>query len=60
MTSNQIKRLSDDDIDRMPMSEDVGLAMKANVAVIATLQSQIEVLEQRLQERVKPRPEYGC
>ena len=35
------------------------MAIKANVAVIATLQSQIEVLEKRLQERVKPRPQYG-
>jgi hypothetical protein len=34
------------------------LAIKANVAVIATLRSQIEVLEKRLQERVKPRPQY--
>jgi hypothetical protein len=34
------------------------LAIKANVAVIATLQSQIELLEKRLQERVKPRPGF--
>ena len=59
MTSNQVKRLSADDIDRMPLSEDVGLAMKANLAVIETLGAQIEVLEQRLRERVKPRPEYA-
>ncbi|MBR0832684.1 IS110 family transposase [Bradyrhizobium manausense] len=59
MTSNQIKRLTDDTIDSLPVAADVGLAIKANVAVIATLQSQIEVLEKRLQERVKPRPQYG-
>jgi transposase len=59
MTSNQIKRLSNDAIDKMPLTEDVGLAFKANIAVIATLQSQIVVLEKRLQERVKPRPQYG-
>lgn len=59
MTSNQIKRLTDDTIDSLPFAADVGLAIKANVAVIATLQSQIEVLEKRLQERVKPRPQYG-
>jgi transposase len=58
MTSNQIKRLTDDAIDQMPLAADVGLAIKTNVAVIATLQSQIEVLEKRLQERVKPRPQY--
>jgi transposase len=59
MTSNQIKRLTADAIDSMPLAADVGLAMKSNIAVIATLQSQIEVLEKRLQERVKPRPQYG-
>jgi transposase len=35
------------------------LAITANVAVIATLQSQIEVLEKRLQERVRPRTQYA-
>src|SRR4030088_3159559 len=59
MTSNQIKRLTNDAIDKMPLAVDVSLAIKTNVAVIATLQSQIEVLEKRLQERVKPRPQYG-
>ena len=43
----------------MPLAADVGLAIKANVAVIATLQSQIELLEKRLQECVKPQPQYG-
>ena len=59
MTSNQIKRLTVDAIDQLPLAADVGLAIKANVAVITTLQAQIDVLEKRLQERVKPRPEYG-
>lgn len=43
----------------MPLTADVSLAIKTNIAVIATLQSQIAVLEKRLQERVKPRPQYG-
>src|SRR5207247_9977129 len=59
MTSNQIKQLTADTIDSLPLAADVGLAIKANVAVIATLQSQIERLEKRLQERVKPRPQYA-
>ena len=63
MTSNQIKRLTADAIDKLPLAEDVaadvGLAIKTNVAVIATLQAQIEVVEKRLQERVKPRPQYA-
>jgi transposase len=59
MSSNQIKRLTNDAIDKMPLAADVGLAMKSNIAVIATLQSQIDILEKRLQQRVKPRPQYG-
>ena len=38
---------------------DVGLAIKTNMAVIATLLAQIEVLERRLQECVRPRAQYG-
>jgi transposase len=59
MTSNQIKRLSADDIDQMPIEADVRLAMNANLAVIGALDAQIEVLERRLRERAKPRPEYA-
>src|ERR1700739_400566 len=59
MTSNQIKRLTNDAIDSLPLATDVGLAIKAKVAVVATLQTQIELLEKRLQERVKPCPQYG-
>jgi transposase len=59
MTSNQIKRLTADAIDKMPLTADVRLAIKTNVAVIAVLQAQIDVLERRLQECVKPRQEYG-
>jgi transposase len=58
MSSNGIKRLTVDAIDKLPLSPDVGLAVKANVAVIATLAGQIAILEKRLAERVKPRPEY--
>jgi transposase len=58
MTSNQIKRLGAETVDQMPMSADVGLAMKANLAVIATLSDQIDIIERRLQQSVKPRQEY--
>jgi len=36
----------------------VALAVEANRAVSASLQQQIEVLEKRLKQRVKLRPEY--
>ena len=59
LSSNQIKRLDDERIDKMSLPADVSLAMKANIAVIETLREQIELIEKRLLERVKPRPQYG-
>src|SRR5271157_2188906 len=44
MTSNETKRLTAEAIDEMPLAADVGLAIKANVAVIAALQAQIALL----------------
>jgi hypothetical protein len=52
MSSNAIKRLSADEIDALGFTADVSLALKANLAVINSLQEQIAVLEKRLQERV--------
>ena len=59
ISSNQVKRLTADAVDQMRLPEDVALAIKANVAVIATLSAQIELLEKRLQEKVGARTEYG-
>ena len=59
MTSNQIKRLNAEGADQMPMPADVGLAMKANLAVISTLSEQIDIIEKRLLQCVKPRKEYA-
>jgi transposase len=59
MRSNEVKRLTCEAVDQMALPAEVALAIKANLAVIATLSAQIEVVEKRLRERVKPRPEYG-
>jgi transposase len=59
ISSNQVKRLSAEAIDQMPLPQDVALAIKANVAVIATLGAQIDLLEKRLQETIAERPEYA-
>lgn len=59
INSNQVKRLTAETIDQMPMPEEVALAIKANVAVITTLSAQINLLEKRLQEKVGARVEYG-
>jgi len=59
ITSNQIKRMTADDVDKIGFPEDVGLAIKSNLAVIVTLNAQIDLLEKRLQEKLGMRPEYA-
>ena len=59
MSRNQVKRLTTEGVDRMDLAEDVGLAIKANVAVIETLSVQIDLLEKRLQACLGVRPEYA-
>lgn len=59
LTSNQVKRLTTATIDELPLlSPETAMAVKANAAVIATLNEQIEVLEGWLLKQVKPRAEY--
>jgi transposase len=58
ISSNQVKRLTAEAVEHMSQPEEVGLAMKANLAVITTLSAQIELLEQRLLETVEERAEY--
>nr|WP_235007976.1 hypothetical protein [Caballeronia humi] len=43
----------------MHLPDDVTLATRANVAVITTLSSQIEVVEKRLHEKVALDPDYA-
>jgi len=59
ISSNQIKRLAEDGIDQLALPADVALAIKSNVAVIVTLNEQIERLERRLREDVGARPGYA-
>lgn len=54
-----IKRLAPADIGTLGLSADVALAVQANLAVIATLNLEIERIEARLLEGVKLRPEYA-
>jgi transposase len=58
ISSHQVKRLTAEAVEHMSQPEEVGLAMKANLAVITTRSAQIELLEQRLQETVEERAEY--
>lgn len=59
ITSNQVKRLTTELVDEMPLPQDVALAVKTNVAVITTLSAQIDLLENRLFSDMKERPDYA-
>lgn len=59
MRSNQVKPLTTEGVDRMDLAEDVALAIKANVAVIETLATQIDLLEKCLQACLGVRPEHA-
>jgi transposase len=63
ISSNQIKTMSAQDIDQaaeqLGLDADVTLAVRSQLAVIGTLNAEIERLERRLQERVRVRPEYA-
>lgn len=58
INSNQIKRLTVDEVDQMGLPADVALAVKSNLAVIITLNEQIDVLEKHLQEKIGERKEF--
>jgi transposase len=59
ITSNQVKQLTAEMVDEMPLPKDVSLAVKTNVAVITTLSAQIDLLEKRLLSDMKVRPDYA-
>jgi len=57
--SNEVKRLTVAGVLDLGLRDDVTLAMQSNIAVIQTLNEQIDKLETRLQQRVRPSPEYA-
>jgi len=57
--SNDVKRRTVEGVSALGLRDDVILAVQSNVAVIQTLSEQIDRLEKRLQERVRPSPEYA-
>jgi transposase len=59
MKSKEIQRLTAEGVEALGFSADVTLALQANVAVMHTLKSQITVLEERLQERVRLHEDYA-
>jgi len=59
MTSNQVKRLTEQGVAVLGLSEDVTLGLRSNVAVIGVLNAQIAKLEKHLLERLLPRAEHA-
>ena len=47
INSNQVKQLTDDEVDQIGLPEDVALAVKSNLAVTLTLSAQIDIFEKR-------------
>src|SRR5438046_2001069 len=58
MKSESVKGLTAAQVEEFGFAPDVALAVEANRAVSQTLGQQIEVLERRLQERVRLRAEF--
>jgi transposase len=58
LSSNRIKRLSFEEIERLLPNECLSLAVKSNVAVMGCLQEQIVQLEEAARERIKLKPAF--
>ena len=59
LKSAEVKRLTSEAVEQLGFSPHVTMSVQANVAVMKTLEEQIELIEQRLLEQVKLRPEYA-
>ena len=55
---DRIKQLTDADIDKMPVGAVEAIGMKANLAVMRALQTQIDGIEKSLATHCHGRPEY--
>src|SRR5207249_2960246 len=58
MSANQIKQLTSEKVDALFRSSELALAIKANLNVIRTLESEITIVERVVKERIKVKPAY--
>jgi len=58
LSSNAIKRLEPQAVERLGLREEVALGVQANVAVLGALNQEIAKLENEVAQRVRLRPEY--
>jgi transposase len=59
MHGPEVKRLDGAQVGRFGLAPDVTLAIRANLAVLQTLQEQIDIVEKRLMRQVKLNPDYA-
>jgi transposase len=59
MHGPEVKRLDGAQVGRFGLAPDVTLAIRANLAVLQTLQEQIDIVEKRLMQQVKLNPDYA-
>jgi transposase len=60
MSANGIKQLTSEKIEALFTSSDLALAVKANLSVMRTLESEIAILERAVKDRIKLKPAYRC
>jgi transposase len=58
ISSRAVKALDHEALRKLAQPEDVQMAIAANLAVIRTLSAQMDKIERRLREQVKPRAEF--
>ena len=58
LSANQIKGLQVEDIDAMFSVSDLALAIKDNLLVLRSADQQVQILEQRVTERMELRPQF--
>ncbi|SEI21679.1 IS110 family transposase [Pseudomonas asplenii] len=59
LSCNEVNALSATSVDRLGLPTNVALAMKTNVAVIQAVQSQVDIIEDRLLHEISLRPEFS-
>ena len=58
ISANRIKQLTSEKLNALFTNSDVALAVKANLTVMRSLETEIAVLERVVKERIKLRPAY--
>jgi transposase len=58
MSANRVKRLTDEEVDRLLPDAELALAVKSNLAVMRTLEDVIALLEKAAMARIKLRPAF--